>query len=73
MDGFMQLVKDMREAQKEYFSTRSKESLQRSKALERRVDEEIAAAERQDLANDPDVILMANGQILRQGNLFTDQ
>lgn len=44
MDGFMQLVKDMREAQKEYFSTRSKESLQRSKALERRVDEEIAAS-----------------------------
>lgn len=73
MDGFMQLVKEMRAAQKEYFSTRSKESLQRSKALERRVDEEIAAAERQELANDPDCIRMANGQILRQGNLFTDQ
>ena len=73
MDGFMQLVKDMREAQKEYFSTRSKESLQRSKALERRVDEEIAAAERQDQTNDPDCIRMANGQTLRQGNLFEDQ
>ena len=73
MDGFMQLVKDMREAQKEYFSTRSKESLQRSKALERRVDEEIAAAERQDFANGTDCIRMANGQILRQGNLFEDQ
>ena len=73
MDGFMQLVKDMREAQKKYFSTRSKESLQRSKALERRVDEEIAAAERQDQTNDPDCIRMANGQTLRQGNLFEDQ
>lgn len=73
MDGFMQLVKDMREAQKEYFSTRSKESLQRSKALERRVDEEIAAAERQDQTTNPDCIRMANGQILRQGNLFEDQ
>ena len=73
MDGFMQLVKDMREAQKEYFSTRSKESLQRSKALERRVDEEIAAAERQDFANGTDCVRMANGQILRQGNLFEDQ
>ena len=73
MDGFMQLVKDMREAQKEYFSTRSKESLQRSKDLERRVDEEIAAAERQDFANGTDCVRMANGQILRQGNLFEDQ
>lgn len=78
MDGFMQLVKDMREAQKEYFSLRHRgeqpstvrEALQRSKALERRVDEEIAAAERQDFANDPDVILMANGQKLVQGSLF---
>ena len=73
MDGFMQLVKDMREAQKEYFSTRSKESLQRSKAVERRVDVEIAAAERQDFANGTDCVRMANGQILRQGNLFEDQ
>ena len=78
MDGFMQLVKDMRAAQKEYFSLRHRgeqpstvrESLQRSKALERRVDEEIAAAERQDFANGTDVILMANGQKLVQGSLF---
>lgn len=52
MDGFMQLVKEMRTAQKEYFTARkqwgdSRDALQRSKALERRVDEEIAAAERQ--------------------------
>ena len=87
MDGFMQLVKDMRAAQKEYFSARKntanyaesqkwaavQDALQRSKALERRVDEEIAAAERQELANDPDCIRMANGQTLRQGNLFEDQ
>ena len=78
MDGFMQLVKDMRAAQKEYFSLRHRgeqpstvrESLQRSKALERRVDEEIAAAERQDQTNDPDCIRMANGQKLVQGSLF---
>lgn len=81
MDGFMQLVKDMREAQKEYFSLRHRceqpstvrDALQRSKALERRVDEEIATAERQDQTNDPDCIRMANGQTLRQGNLFEDQ
>lgn len=81
MDGFMQLVKDMRAAQKEYFSLRHRgelpstvrDALQRSKALERRVDEEIAAAERQELANDPESIRMANGQTLRQGNLFEDQ
>ena len=73
MDGFMQLVKQMREAQREYFRTRSREALQQSKALEKRVDEEIAAAERQELANDPDCIRMANGQTLRQGNLFEDQ
>ncbi len=78
MDGFMQLVKDMRAAQKEYFSLRHRgeqpsivrDALQRSKALERRVDEEIAAAERQELANDTDCIRMANGQKLVQGSLF---
>ena len=74
----MQLVKEMRAAQKEYFAARkqwgdSRDALQRSKALERRVDEEIAAAERQDQTNDPDCIRMANGQILRQRNLFEDQ
>lgn len=73
MDGFMQLVKDMREAQKEYFLARSKDALQRSKAFERRVDEEIAAAERQYQTTNPDCIRMANGQTLRQGNLFEDQ
>ena len=79
MDGFMQLVKDMRAAQKEYFAARrdprlnARDALQRSKVLERRVDVEIAAADRQDQTNDPDCIRMANGQTLRQGNLFEDQ
>ena len=89
MDGFMQLVKDMRAAQKEYFSLRPKIRLLDSdfptnfkrwielnehlETLERRVDEEIAAAERQELANDPGCIRMANGQTLRQGNLFEYQ
>lgn len=78
MDGFMQLVKDMRAAQKEYFTARkqwgdSRDALQRSKALEKRVDEEIAAAERQYQTTNPDCIRMANGQTLRQGNLFEDQ
>lgn len=89
MDGFMQLVKDMREAQKEYFKLRPKIRLLDSafptnfkrwielnehlETLERRVDEEIAAAERQDFANGTDCVRMANGQILRQGNLFEDQ
>lgn len=70
MDAFMSLVKQMREAQREYFRTRSRESLQASKALERRVDEEIAAAERQESANDPDCIVLADGRRLVQGNLF---
>ena len=38
---FLILVKDMREAQKEYFRTRSRDALVRSKSLEKQVDEEI--------------------------------
>ena len=34
-------VKAMREAQKEYFRTRSHDSLRKSKALEKRVDDMI--------------------------------
>lgn len=74
-EAFMQLVKDMRAAQKEYFAARkqwgdSREALQRSKALEKRVDEVIAAAERQESANEPDCIVLADGRRLVQGNLF---
>lgn len=39
MNEFEKLVYEMRSAQKEYFRTRSKEILQLSKQLERRVDE----------------------------------
>lgn len=39
MNEFEKLVYEMRNAQKEYFRTRSKEVLQQSKQLERRVDE----------------------------------
>ena len=39
MDEFVKLVYEMRKAQKEYFRTRSKEVLQQSKQLEKRVDE----------------------------------
>ena len=35
---FFKLVRAMREAQKEYFSTRSQQVLQKSKELEKRVD-----------------------------------
>lgn len=40
-DEFYSLVKNMRAAQREFFRTRSKESLQKSKKLERHVDDEI--------------------------------
>ena len=42
--AFRALVKDMRDAQKDYFRTRSQDALRRSKALERRVDSELAKA-----------------------------
>lgn len=38
---FFDLVADMRSSQKEYFRTRSSQSLQKSKELERKVDAEI--------------------------------
>ena len=38
---FFMLVSEMRQAQKEYFSTRSPGSLNRSKQLEHQVDNEI--------------------------------
>ena len=39
---FFDLVREMRETQKGYFSTRSKDLLNKSKELEREVDREIA-------------------------------
>lgn len=72
-EAFKALVREMRQSQKEYFRDRSRDALQRSKAFEKRVDEEIAEAEQQDFANGTDCVRMANGQTLRQGNLFEDQ
>jgi hypothetical protein len=41
MKEFIELVREMRNAQKEYFKTRSKDVLNRSKELERKVDAEL--------------------------------
>ncbi len=43
---FFGLVKEMRLQQKEYFKTRASDVLKKSKALEKRVDDEIARVER---------------------------
>ena len=45
MTEFMQLVREMRKAQKEYFKTRDRDSLAKSKQLEKRVDNEIKKEE----------------------------
>ena len=41
MKAFIELVKAMRMAQKDYFKTRNSASLLKSKALERQVDHDI--------------------------------
>lgn len=45
MTEFMQLVREMRKAQKEYFNTRDRDVLAKSKQLEKRVDDEIKKEE----------------------------
>ena len=40
---FVALVREMRQAQKEYFKTRDRDVLNRSKSLERQVDKAIEA------------------------------
>ena len=62
----MSLVKQMREAQREYFRTRSRESLQASKALEKRVDEEIQRVE--GLANNTHVLTDYERRMLSNSN-----
>lgn len=42
MNEFIELVREMRNAQIEYFKTRDKHVLQRSKELERKVDSFLA-------------------------------
>lgn len=41
-EEFRALVKEMREAQKQYFKYRTNEALSKSKQLEKRVDEELS-------------------------------
>ena len=43
---FFGLVKEMRLQQKEYFKTRASDVLKKSKALEKRVDDEIERVEK---------------------------
>lgn len=42
LNDLVGLVREMRTAQKQYFATRSKEALTRSKNLEKRVDKAIS-------------------------------
>ena len=49
---------------------KASEALQRSKALESRVDQEIRAAEEAEGVQNGDVIVMKDGRKLVQGNLF---
>ena len=68
MTEFMQLVREMRKAQKEYFKTRDRDVLAKSKQLEKRVDDEIKKEE--GLANNQeqlDKIALFNS---RQQKLF---
>lgn len=65
-EQFKGLVREMRTAQKEYFETRSRDALQRSKALEKRVDNELVPK----AETDSDVIVMSDGRKLVQGSLF---
>lgn len=57
---FFDKVSELREAQKEYFKTRSNAALNRSKALEKEIDDEIARV---------NTILSKRTQPV-QGNLF---
>lgn len=43
---FFNLVREMRETQKGYFLTRSKDLLEKSKELEREVDQEISRVDK---------------------------
>lgn len=44
--AFFNLVREMREAQRSYFLTRSRDLLEKSKQLEREVDREIARVDK---------------------------
>lgn len=49
MKKILELVKEMRKAQKEYFASHSYEALRKSKALETQVDKELADMEQNQL------------------------
>jgi phosphate uptake regulator len=53
---FFKLVIEMRNAQRSYFRTRDKGDLQRSKELEKQVDDEIRRVER--LRTEPELPLL---------------
>lgn len=57
---FFDLVVQLRWSQREYFTTRSRESLQQAKALEKRVDDEIARVQK----------VLANREQQQSPNLF---
>lgn len=50
---FADLIHDMRAAQKEYFKTRSKEALEKSKILESRVDRLLGERKNREAAKQP--------------------
>lgn len=52
---FADLVHDMRAAQKEYFKTRSKEALEKSKILESRVDSLLEERKNREAAKQPNL------------------
>jgi hypothetical protein len=54
--NFFMLVTEMRNAQKMYFRNRTKEELEKSKELEKRVDDEIRHVLR--VQNDPELPLL---------------
>lgn len=58
---FFDKVVQMRRMQKEYFKTRSSMSLQRSKQLEKEIDDEIKRVE--------DILKLSESEY-RQGNIF---
>lgn len=69
MTEFMQLVREMRKAQKEYFKTRDKDVLAKSKQLEKRVDDEIKEEE-EALANNQEQLDKIAQFNSRQQKLF---
>lgn len=62
MNEFIELVREMRNAQKEYFKTRNQTALRNSKALETEIDKEIERVNN----------IIGTPQQPKQTNLFND-